>query len=68
MGLQRNSEQLGRDRELKANTSKKRTHSLFRQGREYLADRLHRCVAELRLCFAELLKAHPLQASTYALI
>lgn len=61
-------EQLGRDRELKANTSKKRAHSLFRQGREYLVDRLHRCVAELSLCFAKLLKAHSREASTYALI
>ena len=29
-------EQLGLDKMLRANTSKKRTHSLFRQGREYL--------------------------------
>ena len=61
-------EQLGRDRQLKANTSKKRTHSLFRQGREYLADRLHRCAAELKRCFDELLEAHSLEASTFALI
>lgn len=61
-------EQLGRDRELKANTSKRRTHSLFRQGREYLAARLHRCAEDLRRCFTNLLKAHPLESSTYALI
>jgi hypothetical protein len=31
------SERLGCDRYLRANTSKRRTHSLFRQGREILA-------------------------------
>jgi len=61
-------ERLGRDRELKANTSKQRAHSLFRQGREYLAARLHRCADDLRRCFAQLLNAHPFEASTYALI
>jgi hypothetical protein len=33
-------EKLGRDRLLRANTVKRRTHSLFRQGREYLRDLL----------------------------
>ena len=30
-------ERIGYDRKLKANTTKRRTHSLYRQGREYLA-------------------------------
>jgi hypothetical protein len=48
------SERKGCDRLLRANTSKKRTHSLFRQGREIVAGALperleHRCLQAVRL-------------------
>jgi len=47
------SERQGCDRLLRANTSKIRTHSLFRQGREIVAgalppDREHRCLTAMR--------------------
>jgi hypothetical protein len=42
-------EQLGLDKTLRANTSKKRTHSLFRQGREYLRGTLGKLQNALEL-------------------
>jgi hypothetical protein len=42
-------EQLGLDKSLRANTSKKRTHSLFRQGREYLRGVLGKLENALKL-------------------
>jgi len=61
-------EQIGCDRTLKANTKKKRTHSLFRQGREYLAGCGRRYQAALTAAFAILLAAQPFETATYALI
>ena len=61
-------EQVGCDRTLKANTSKKRTHSLFRQGREYLAGCTRMYRDALRQALNELLRAHPRETATYALI
>lgn len=56
-------EQLGLARSLRANTSKKRTHSLFRQGREYFRGALGKLphAATLLLdAFLALLAAQPL--------
>lgn len=61
-------EQIGCDRGLKANTSKRRSHSLFRQGREYLRGCVGNALAELRTTFQELLRSHPKQTAIYALI
>lgn len=61
-------ERVGCDRALKANTSKRRTHSLVRQGREYLAGCVRRHGAALRAAFLALLKAHPQETATYGLI
>jgi hypothetical protein len=55
-------EQLGLDRALRANTVRRRTHSLFRQGREYLRGALGRLKdGERRLAavFHQLLAAQP---------
>ena len=51
------SEQLGMDRQLRANTSKRRTHSLFRQGREIVKGALpdvfeYQCFQLVRLMLA----------------
>jgi hypothetical protein len=61
-------EQIGCDRALKANTSKRRTHSLFRQGREYLAGCANKHLDELRAVFLALLRSHPRETALYALI
>ena len=61
-------EQVGCDRILKANTSTRRTHSLFRQGREYLEGCARRYREALKAAFMALLKAHALETATYALI
>jgi hypothetical protein len=57
-------EQIGCDRALKANTSKSRSHSLFRQGREYLRGCVGNALRELRATFQELLRRHPRQTET----
>jgi hypothetical protein len=63
-------EKLGLDRLLRANTAKRRTHSLFRQGREYLrmliagAGRL----PDLLRDFQRLLRRQPLIRATYGQI
>jgi hypothetical protein len=61
-------ERVGCDRALKANTSKRRTHSLLRQGREYLAGCVRRHGNALRATFLALLEAHPRETATHALI
>lgn len=61
-------EQVGCDRALKANTSKRRTHSLFRQGREYLAGSVRKSHRQLRAAFLDLLRAHPREGNVFALI
>lgn len=61
-------EQLRLDRTLRANTSSRRTHSLIRQGREYLAGRIGRHLDALRAAFLALLEGHPSQTSLYGLI
>ena len=55
-------ERLGLDRGLRANTVKRRTHSLFRQGREYLGGahgKLIRAEALLAQAFHAILAAQP---------
>jgi hypothetical protein len=54
-------ERLGLDRQLRANTAKRRTHSLFRQGREYLrgaVGKMPNVVAHLRAAFTLALENH----------
>jgi len=62
------AEQAGFDRTLRANTSKRRTHSLFRQGKEYLAGCARMYREALSQSFNALLRAHPHETATYALI
>jgi hypothetical protein len=60
-------EHLGLDRRLRANTVKARTHSLFRQGREYLRMLLGgRSLRELLGEFQRLLRRQPLTRATFA--
>ena len=63
-------EHLGLDRRLRANTVKRRTHSLFRQGREYLRQLLagaHR-LADLLRDFQRLLHRQPLARAPFGQI
>lgn len=62
-------EQLGLDRRLRANTVKRRTHSLFRQGREYLRLLITGTpsgggLADLLQGFQRLLRRQPLTRTT----
>jgi len=63
----RAGESLGFDRQLRANTvSSRRTHSLFRQGREYLRGAFASLGRQLRRAFLLLLHEHPRETATYA--
>lgn len=67
--LGRAGEIVGLDRQLRANTVReRRTHSLFRQGREYLRGAVCGLVVKLRQVFLDLLKLHSLETETYAWI
>jgi hypothetical protein len=60
-------ESIGLDRLLRANTVKnRRTHSLFRQGYEYLCGVIDRVLAPLRAAFFELLRGYARNAQVYA--
>lgn len=61
-------EHIGLDRLLRANTSKTRTHSLFRQGFEYLCGVVHRMLMPLRAAFFELLRDQARNAAIYAVV
>jgi hypothetical protein len=61
-------EKLGLDRLLRANTARKRTHSLFRQGREYIAGVAADAVAALRNLFLTLWAQHAKSNEIYASI
>jgi hypothetical protein len=63
-------EHIGLDRLLRANTAKRRTHSLFRQGREYLRMLLAgtRRAVDLLRDFHSLLRRQPSTRSTFAQI
>jgi hypothetical protein len=59
-------EKLELDKQLRANTARKRTHSLFRQGREYAAGVARSLVSEMRALFRELWRAHRATDRIYA--
>jgi hypothetical protein len=59
-------EKMQLDKQLRANTAKKRTHSLFRQGREYAAGVARSVVHEMRALFRNLWKAHRATDRIYA--
>jgi hypothetical protein len=59
-------EGIGLDRLLRANTVKTRTHSLFRQGYEYLRGVIDRMLAPLRAAFFELLRGYVQNAQVFA--
>jgi len=61
-------EKLGLDRQLRANTATKRTHSLFRQGREYIAGVLRSVADSLRDHVRSLLRRHAGKADIFATI
>jgi hypothetical protein len=61
-------EQVGSDRQLKANTIARRTHSLLRQGKEYLMGCASRFFAEIRHAFAQLLGSIGRIKTTFALV
>jgi len=62
----RAGESLGLDRKLRANTVTKRTHSLFRQGREYLRGAFSKLGREIQRTFLTLLHGHPRETDAYA--
>jgi hypothetical protein len=59
-------EQLGLDRLLRANTATKRTHSLFRQGREYMAGVTHAVALDVRRMFHAIWRQLRVTDRTYA--
>ncbi len=61
-------ESMGLDKQLRANTAKKRTHSLFRQGREYFRGVARRFRRRLRHAFLALLSTQHHETSEYAFI
>lgn len=62
-------ERIGLDRMLRANTeTRRRTHSLFRQGREYLSGVANRALKPLRRVFWKLVRNTPKNRMTYSLI
>lgn len=61
-------ETLGLDRLLRANTSRRRTHSLYRQGREYVWGAVGRYDERIREAFESLLSEHKTVAEAYWLI
>lgn len=60
-------EKLGYDRQLRANTARKRTHSLFRQGKEYLKGVMPDYVRAFSQGFTAMLKALRVNSTTYAI-
>ena len=61
-------EKLNYSRKLKANTSKKRTHSLYRQGREYIKGVQEQFVNLFRHHLFKLLKNIETTEETYAIL
>ena len=66
--LGRAGESVGLDRQLRANTVKRRTHSLFRQGREYIRARISGHLKALHHAFLSLLQHQPHVSDRYAWI
>lgn len=61
-------EKAGYDRMLRANTVTNRTHSLFRQGREYIKGVVERYFELIRQYFLRLLRSHKTSCATYGII
>lgn len=61
-------EQLGLDRYLRANTKRCRTHSLFRQGREYIAGVPRATASALLARLQDVLRGHAQNADVFATI
>jgi hypothetical protein len=61
----RAGESIGLDRGLRANTETRRTHSLFRQGREYLRGAFSKLAGELQRTIHQLLYEHSRQTEVY---
>jgi len=61
-------EQIGLDRKVRANTASRRTHSLFRQGREYLRAAFRRFSAALAAVFQDLLQNHLVEVKTTSVL
>ncbi len=64
-------ERLGLDRGLRANTVKRRTHSLFRQGREYVhgtLGKVRHAKRRLAAAFHQLLTAQPFSTRSAGII
>lgn len=66
--LGRAGESMGLDRQLRANTVKRRTHSLFRQGREYIKARMRGCFESLHQALLSLLQQQQFSIDRYAWI
>ncbi len=61
-------EQLGLDRYLRANTKRARTHSLFRQGREYISGVVRSIAKALLDHLRDLLRSHARNTEVFATI
>lgn len=61
-------EQIGCDRQLKANTTAKRTHSLLRQGQEYMMGCASRFFSAIKQTFSALLADHAATSAKFALL
>jgi hypothetical protein len=59
-------ESIGLDRMLRANTVQRRTHSLWRQGREYISGVAHDVVDQLKRAFCTFWQAVPTTREIYA--
>jgi hypothetical protein len=61
-------EEIGYDKKLRANTAKIRTHSLFRQGREYLRGVIRIYVDKFQERLFALIRSHRLSYATFSVI
>lgn len=61
-------EQLGCDRQLKANTTSRRTHSLLRQGREYINGCASRFYMMIREVYSQIFREHAAETATFGII
>lgn len=64
--LGRAGESMGLDKQLRANTATKRTHSLYRQGREYIRGAFRRIARQICRTFLKLLRSQPRKILEYA--
>ncbi len=66
--LGRAGEKMGLDKQLRAHTAKRRTHSLYRQGREYIRGAFRRMAAQLRRALLKLIWLQPSRTSEFGLV